>query len=64
MNLQEMTNEQLIDELKMHVSGYLYHFIIPEIKSRLNAPKQPYEVRYKFLPTDRDIDDMKPVKVL
>lgn len=29
----------------------------------LKFDKQPYEVRYKFTPNDRDIDDMKPLKV-
>jgi len=33
------------------------------LKILFNESKQPYEVRYKLLPNDRDIDDMKPLKV-
>jgi len=59
MNLQEMTNEQLIDNL----TNFTYSVMSAELRRRLCSPKQPYQIKYKFLPNDRDIDDMKALTV-
>jgi len=63
MNLQEMTNEQLCDNLENTVALAPNNPIEQEVRRRLCAPKQPYQIKYKFLPNDRDIDDMKALTV-
>ena len=70
MNLQEMTNEQLMGEFGItiaHMPPNKHRLIIYclaiETEHSLCAPKQPYQIKYKFLPNDRDIDDMKALAV-
>jgi hypothetical protein len=60
MNIQKMTNEQLCGTLFQQLS---YSKVATEIQRRLCAPKQPYQIKYKFLPNNRDIDDMKALTV-
>lgn len=36
---------------------------IERLQSTTQSPKQPYQIKYKFMPNDRDIDDMKALTV-
>ena len=64
MNLQEMTIKEILDYAdKKSQWGYCLTEYFDELRNRLCAPKQPYDILYKFLPNDKDIEDMKPLKV-
>jgi len=63
MNLQEITNQKLFDTIGCFINNQHGAEIIIELQRRLCAPKQPYQIKYKFLPNNRDIDDMKALTV-
>ena len=64
MNIQKATTKELLDYADIQGQwGYCLTAYFDELRSRLCAPKQPYQIKYKFLPNDRDIDDMKDLTV-
>lgn len=59
MKLQDMTNEQLCEQLEGHNPTDNIMSIFPEVKEmrrRLCAVKSPFQVRYKFLPNDVELE--------
>ena len=64
MNIQKATTKELLDYADIQSQwGYCLTAYFDELRYRLCAPKQPYQIKYKFLPNDRDIDDMKALAV-
>jgi hypothetical protein len=68
MNIQKMSSQDLMLHL-MDLSTIVkfgWSDTALEVTKRLvelDRPKQPYQIKYKFLPNDRDIDDMKALTV-
>lgn len=63
MNYDTLTNQaicNLFDDADDEEEMIKYAI---QMKRRLCAIKQPYEVRYKFLPNNHEIDHYDPVKV-
>ena len=65
MSLQEMSNDELMCETGRRIAHMprnerrleMYEVVV-EIERRLYLPKQPYTIRYKFLPNDQDIQKL------
>jgi hypothetical protein len=47
MNLQDMTNKELIDKLDGDLRFGGWHNSLAEMRRRLCSPKQPYTIKYK-----------------
>ena len=60
MNLQEMTNEQLVDktvfEIYISKNSPILKECINEVERRLCATKQPYTIKYKWSACDVEIE--------
>jgi len=69
MNLQDMTNQQLVYSLCNKLSNIDMHAFVSlhpelsEIETRLCAVKSPYLIRYKFLPNDIELEKCPEVAV-
>lgn len=66
MNLTNFETKRLFNIIFrtfLYNSSETFKTVIDEIYIRLCSPKQPYQIKYKFLPNDRDIDDMKALTV-
>ena len=64
MYIEKMTTKEIIDYVDEKSQwGYFLSEYCDELRRRVCAPKQPYQIKYKFMPNDRDIDDMKALTV-